>query len=170
MQIINPTVAPDEVRELQALARDQAALELGAGFGYSTVELCAVAREVWSVDWHQGDPQAGSGQTAAGYLERTAEWRDRLRLIVVVGRFAQVLPRLRPASFDLIFHDGYHTAEAVAADLRMALPLLRWGGYIACHDYGLFGVKQGSESVLGPPDRVTQRLAVWGPSQGRWHT
>lgn len=169
MQIERPTVKDDELGLLLELARDKAVLELGAGYGWSTVELAKVARVVVSVDWHHGDPQAGEGDTLRGYLERVEAGVEAGKVVPVVARFERVLPLLRPAAFDLIFHDGYHTAEAVEADLRLALPLLGWGGWIAAHDYGLFGVRPGTLEVLGEPDLLVRSLAAWGPNLGRWH-
>lgn len=159
-----------ETEELQRLAQGGRVLEMGAQFGYSTVQLAQTAREVWSVDWHYGDPQAGERDTLAEWAGHTASLRRAGKVIGVVGRFADVLPWLQPASFDLIFHDGYHDAEAVAADCRMALPLLSWGGAFCAHDWTLFGVTPGLEPVLGPPTRVIDRLAVWTSPWGRWRT
>lgn len=163
------TVSDAELATLRALGTDKMILELGSAQGISTAALCGFARQVWSVDWHRGDLQAGEGDTLPAFLARTNADRYFGRLVVAVGSFTDVLPLLAPAGFDLIFHDGFHDAAAVAHDLRLALPLLTWDGYIAAHDYGLFGVKQGSESVLGPPDLVVQSLAVWGPNRGRFH-
>ncbi len=45
----------------------------------------------------------------------------------------EILPFLRPESFDLIYLDGRHTYEQVLEDLKNAAPLLREGG-ILCGD------------------------------------
>jgi Methyltransferase domain len=169
VRIDGPTVTPEELAALLELARDQVVLELGAGYGYSTQELSSVAARVWSVDWHHGDPQAGEGDTLAGYLGRVRLAQLSGRVISVVGRFDSVLPLLQPASFGLIFHDGYHERAAVEADLRMARPLLSWAGAIAVHDYGLFDVEPATQSVLGPPHEVRGRLAIWRSMPGRSH-
>jgi predicted O-methyltransferase YrrM len=186
------TVSDAELGLLLPLAERREVLELGSWLGWSTVELCKVATRVWSVDWHhdqlaltrrKGGPpvrfsdtdldtlhQPEAGWTLPRFMRRTARAQFEGRLLVAVGRVEAVLPYLGPARFELIFHDADHTAEGVARDLRLALPLLTWDGWIAVHDYGRWGVKPGAESVLGPPDHVVQTLAVWGPALGRWHT
>jgi glycosyltransferase involved in cell wall biosynthesis len=49
-----------------------------------------------------------------------------------------VLPALQKqgALFDGVFLDAQHDAAAVQADMDLALPLIRPGGWIAWHDYG----------------------------------
>lgn len=170
MSIVQPTLHGDELAALLALAEAKTVLELGSGYGHTTVHLAQVAERVWSVDWHQGDAQTGRQDSLPAYIFRVRQ-NDPGRIIVsVVGRFQQVLPLLRLAEFDLIFHDGLHTAEAVAQDLRLALPLLRWGGWVACHDYGNYGVRAGSFPSLGEPDQRVRSLAIWRPDLGHWRT
>lgn len=183
------TVTDQELDLLRPLAYGRVVLEVGSWYGTSTVALCEVAREVWSIDWHGGQywqrVRAGEGlrePTAAqvasamapeggwslpGFLERTQTWSAVGRLVAVVGPSHKALARLRPGSFGLIFQDADHSAEGVAADLELALPLLAPGGVIAVHDYGLWGVKQGAESILGPPDELARTLAVWRLGSGR---
>jgi predicted O-methyltransferase YrrM len=50
-----------------------------------------------------------------------------------VGASEDVLPRLEPASFDVIFLDGSHAVDDVSSDLLQALRLIRVGG-IVCGD------------------------------------
>lgn len=170
MKIERPTVSPEEMALLLELAKDKTVLELGAGYGWSAVELIKSARQVWSVDWHRGDDQAGWGDTLGAYFERTRDYIDSGRIVALVGRFEWVLPYLRAASFGLIFHDGHHSAPSVEADLRLALPLLEWGGWVAAHDYGLFSVREGSLPILGEPDLQVRSLAAWRPDAGHWHS
>jgi predicted O-methyltransferase YrrM len=161
-------VTGDEIRELRRLATAKRVLELGSQFGYSTVQMGSVAERVYACDWHFGDPQAGARDTLVEWAGHTSSLRRSGRVIGLVGRFDAILPLLQPASFDLIFHDGFHEAEAVAWDVRMALPLLSWGGSICFHDWGLFGVAGGVEPMLGKPDYVVDRLAVFTSLSGRW--
>lgn len=183
------TVTDEELDALLPLATQAVVLEVGSWFGASTVELCKVAREVWSVDWHGGqywqrirageglrEPSAaqvasvmtpGGSWSLPGFLENTAEWQAGGRLVTLIGPSHRILPRLALGSFDLIFQDADHSAEGVASDLRLALPLLHRPGYVAVHDYGLWGVRSGADSILGPPDFVTRTLAVWGSGSGR---
>lgn len=161
-------VTADEARELRSLATGRRVLELGAQYGYSTVQMARVASVVYSVDWHFGDAQAGKVDTIWEWSQNTSSLRQAGRVVGLVGRFDAILPLLQPASFDLIFHDGFHEAWAVAADCRMALPLLSWGGVVCFHDWGLFGVAGGVEPMLGKPDYVIDRLAVFTNPSGRW--
>lgn len=161
-------ITREETEELHRLAAGATVLELGAQFGYSTVWLAQVARVVYSCDWHYGDPQAGERNTLSDWAGNTESLRRAGKVIGLLGRFDSVLPLLQPASFELIFHDGYHEAAAMRQDLRMALPLLSWGGAFCAHDWGLFGVSEALEPVLGAPTRVVGRLAVWANWSGRW--
>lgn len=163
-------VTRDETDELQRLAQGGVVLELGAQYGYSTVWLARAARVVYSCDWHFGDAQAGEGDSLREWAGNTQSLRREGRVVGLLGRFEAVLPLLQPASFDLIFHDGYHEAEAMRADIRMALPLLSWGGAFCAHDWGLFGVGEALTPVLGAPTRVVDRLAVWAGWSGRFRT
>lgn len=159
--VIPTYVTREETDELERLAHSKRVLELGAQFGYSTVHLAHSAAEVWSVDWHFGDPQAGQMDTLAAWAGHTSSLRQSGRVIGILGRFEKVLPYLQPASFDLIFHDGFHSREAVGLDAKLCLPLLSWGGIFCAHDWGVFGVQQGLEPIFGRPTRVVGTLAVW---------
>lgn len=160
-------MTPAETEALVDLARGRTVLELGAQYGHSTRALCSSAYRVVSVDWHRGDAQAGPSNSLLPYLDNVAPDLESGVLIPVVGRFAEVLPLLAPASFNLIFHDGYHELVAMCDDFTRALPLLHWAGSVAVHDWGLFDVTPAAQAVLGPPDRVVGRLAVWTPRRDR---
>jgi predicted O-methyltransferase YrrM len=54
-------------------------------------------------------------------------------VVVLRGRSADILPKLAPGGFDLIFIDGDHRYAAAKTDLTLAVPLLRDGG-ILCGD------------------------------------
>jgi predicted O-methyltransferase YrrM len=159
--MIPTAITAEETAALVELARERVVLELGAQFGHSTVAMAEVALQVWSVDWHHGDPQAGFQYTLPAYFENVRAAAGVGRIIPVVGKFADVLPMLRPASFDLIFHDGLHELEAMVHDLTLARGLLRWSGAIACHDYGIYDVAEATAGVIGPPHRVVGSLAIW---------
>lgn len=169
MRIDNPTVGEGELTLLRELARDHRVLELGSGRGFATVELCKVARAVVSVDWHKGDDQAGRGDTLASFMERVRPWIESGKLSAVVARFEDYLPLTHNAGFELIFHDGHHGRESVFNNLRLALPALSWGGWIAVHDWGLYGVKEATDVIFGAPDLRVRTLAAWGPNLGRWY-
>jgi predicted O-methyltransferase YrrM len=54
-------------------------------------------------------------------------------IVMLRGKSKDVLPCLRPATFDLIFVDGDHRYSSASADLALASPLLKVGG-ILCGD------------------------------------
>ncbi|HET9870447.1 MAG TPA: class I SAM-dependent methyltransferase, partial [bacterium] len=161
-------VTREETDELERLGASKRVLELGAQFGYSTIHLARSAAEVWSVDWHFGDDQAGEMDTLSAWAGHTANLRKAGRVVGIIGRFEMVLPLLQPASFDLIFHDGYHGRAEVMRDARLALPLLSWRGIFCAHDWGSFSGVQGLATVMGSPDYVMGSLAVWLNPGGRW--
>lgn len=132
-----------EMAELRALAAGKVVLELGSFKGASTIEMVhGGAKRVHSVDWHLGDHHLGDQDSlgAMWHNLRAAGVRDRV--VLHVGTFLDVLPVLRPHSFDLVFIDGSHEQAAVARDLRLSQPLLHPNGVIACHDYGRWGVHE----------------------------
>lgn len=159
----------EETAALVELARDRLVLELGAQYGHSTLAMAAVARQVWSVDWHRGDDQAGRRETLEAYWANVRDSALEDKVIPVVGRFAEVLPLLRLASFGLIFHDGYHELKAMISDLTLARPLLEWSGALAVHDWTLFDVTPACLGLFGPPHRTAGRLAIWQSIPGRSH-
>lgn len=160
-------VTPTETRELVRLAEGRTVLELGTQWGYSCLEMAETAALVVTVDWHMGDEDAGEMDTLPGFVSNYRDRHGLASLIPVVGRIERVLPMLRPASFDMLFHDAGHDEASVRRDLALALPLLRLGSVIAVHDWGLFGVNAGTADTLGPPDAIIGRLATWRLWPGR---
>lgn len=78
------------------------------------------------------------------------------RVTKIVGPSQQHLRSLEPASFDIIYVDGGHTADDVLADAVLAWPLLRDGGLMIFDDYGWEGRPTG-----GPlPIELLPRLAI----------
>ena len=129
-------VTREESLALAELARGEQVLEMGAFYGHSTVVLASVAEHVVSVDWHQGDSHAGDYRTETQYRANLERYGVADRVSVIVGRFEDVLPSLEGSVFDGLFLDAHHTFESVSADLDLALPLVRPGGFVAFHDYG----------------------------------
>src|SRR5258706_8640351 len=135
---IPTAITADEAAKLATLAAGKDVLELGAWHGFSTVILAQAARRVTSVDWHQGDVHAGEGDTWDGYRANLTRYGVTGKVDGRRGRFSDVLPALakQGALFDGCFLDAQHDSASVAADLALALPLIRPGGFIAFHDYG----------------------------------
>jgi predicted O-methyltransferase YrrM len=148
-----------EVNRLVELATGMVVLEIGSYLGHSTVSMAKVAAVVHAVDWHRGDPHAGTEETVHPFLDNLAAHGVRDQVVTHVGRTEDVLPFLRPRIFDLVFHDAYHTTEAVTDDIALFWPLVKSGGVVAFHDYGLFGVKEAVDR-LGLLIEHTETLAA----------
>lgn len=131
-------ITTEEATQLARLAVGQDVLELGAFCGFSTVVLASVARRVWSVDWHGGDPHAGMGDTWAAYNANLSLYGIRDRVEICRGRFGDEVPKLAEAGVkvDGTFIDGQHDEDSVRADLALALTVTAPGGWVAFHDYG----------------------------------
>lgn len=161
-------VSKAEAAELAIQAFQCTVLELGTQWGYSCLEMAETAELVVTVDWHMGDSEAGEMDTLPGFVSNYRARHGRGNLVPVVGRIEQVLPLLRPWSFDMLFHDAAHDADSVRQHLALALPLVRPSGVVAIHDWGLFGVQAAAEPILGPPPVIVGRLALWRLWPGRW--
>lgn len=66
----------------------------------------------------------------------------------VIARSQDYLPKLPPETFDLIFIDGDHSAEAVQEDAKNALRLIAHNGTIIFHDFGSKPLRQAVFNVL----------------------
>lgn len=160
-------VTAGETAALVELARGRVVLELGTQYGHSALAMAESAELVVTVDWHWGDKDAGWRDTLSAFVANLRGHPQQSRVIPVVGNIGDVLPLLRPLSFDLLFLDAGHDRVSVARDLGYALPLLRSPWSVAAHDWGLFEVSPTAGYLLGPPDRVVERLAIWSAKRGR---
>ncbi len=140
---IPSAVTQEEAAKLATLATGKDVLELGAWHGFSTVILAQAARRVCSVDWHQGDDSIAAmggadGDTWESYRANLARYGVSANVDARRGRFEDVLPELAKQGvlFDGVFLDAQHDTASVEADLALALPLVRPGGFVAFHDYG----------------------------------
>jgi predicted O-methyltransferase YrrM len=157
-------VTVDEARALADLARGKTVLELGAYHGFSTVVLASVAELVVSVDWHQGDDMAGRGDTWGMFMSNLTRYGVEGYVKPIRQRFDVALPGLAKFDwqFDGCFLDAHHSEESVRADLALALPLIKPGGFMAFHDYGRnsatgnpgFGVTEAADDLVGIAGRV----------------
>ena len=126
-------LTPAEGAVLAELAAGKRVLELGSYTGLSTIIMARVAASLWSVDWHGGDPEIGQKDTLATLDRNLRRFGMRARVVIVAGRFADVLPVLG-GLFDVVFIDGAHDYESVRHDTREALRLVAPGGTVAWHD------------------------------------
>ncbi|MGH7483990.1 MAG: class I SAM-dependent methyltransferase [bacterium] len=161
---IPTAVTSKEAAKLADLAYGGTVLELGAHFGFSTIVMADVANRVHSVDWHQGDPHAGLGNSLATFLDNLDSYGVRSRVTVHMGRFEHVLPTMRTGYFDGCFFDGSHDYDSIVEDIDLAYRLVRPGGWLAFHDYGRFDVSRALENTISVPLTVIDSLAVCNKS------
>lgn len=168
---IPSSVSEQECEKLAELASNKIVLELGAWQGRTTVCIAQTAAVLHSVDWHKGDAHAGETQTLPHYLRNLHRYGLYDRVVTHIGRFETVLPALCEGYFDMVFLDGFHTYEAVKTDLHRALKVLRPGGVLVFHDYGVvasshggdkFGVTEAVDEAF-PVDELVGSLAIVHP-------
>jgi len=143
-----PTVAGDIV-------------EIGSAYGRSTVCLAWGVRRcgqghVWAVDPHTGGRKFRDklGQ-AAGQFTSLDGFRANLRrfglqslVTPVVKTSEQALRDWEGRPIRLLFVDGWHTYEAVRADIAGWGRLVVSGGWIAAHDYQQEAVQRAMADAL----------------------
>jgi predicted O-methyltransferase YrrM len=111
-------IDPWEGRLLSELAIGKRVIEIGTGLGISTAALARSAFEVVTVDV---DPWVAA--VIAPTLPPTVTFRSTCPN-----------PGDYPP-FDLAFIDGCHSADAVTADVKAVLPLLRHQALVVFHDW-----------------------------------
>jgi predicted O-methyltransferase YrrM len=159
--LISTSLTAAEAIRLARLAAGRDVLEIGSAFGYSAcVMALAGARHVTAIDPHAW---LGSYDAMAANL---AACGQSATVTIVQATSGEVLPRMAPLGFDLAFIDGDHAYEAVLADVKGVLPLLRPGGVLACHDRGedccCPGVRQALDELFpgGPYELVDTLFMV----------
>lgn len=131
-------------------------LEIGSWAGQSAMlwgdELRRSARpgKVFCIDtWKPfASPQQISGSAGIASMDRAAR-RDKIfslfwhnvmasglddLIVPLRGRSTDILPILRPRSFDLVFVDASHAYTDFVADLKLSAPLVKVGGLICGDD------------------------------------
>lgn len=155
-------VTEAECERLASLAHDAYVLEIGAYYGRSTIALASVAKVVHSIDPHRGGPDEDP-DTLPSFLENLSAHGVRGNVVVHVGLSTDVLPLVRPDSFDVVFVDAMHQRPEVDADVALAAGCVRAGGWLAMHDYGLDGVYVGDEwHPFGVTEAVDEFVALTG--------
>jgi predicted O-methyltransferase YrrM len=159
--LISTSLTAAESDRLAELAAGRDVLEIGSAYGFSAcVMALAGAKHVTAVDPHTW---LGSHEAMVSNLDKAGVAES---VTIVRDASPAALAGLGP--FGLVFVDGDHSAEAVAADVAAARAALDDGGVLAVHDYGedccCPGVRQALD-ILFPagPDELTDTLFVVAP-------
>lgn len=154
----------EEAETLARLAKDKIVLEMGSWVGLSTIVLARVAKEVVSVDWHQGDQEMGHQRTLTEFI-RNLQTHSPLKAAVsfMVGKFSKILPVLRDNAFDMAYIDGAHDTDSVVHDTKQAVRVVKQGGILAWHDANRQNVWEAileTTKGCGEVQRGPGRLAI----------
>ena len=123
--------------------------------------------ELWAVDpWQPVAPTKNYAPLHASMTDFLATFPDVERLRILRAPSPAALRVFEDASVDMVFVDGDHAPDAVAADVTEALRIVKPGGLISGHDYGVNnGIPAALERVLG---RV--EVAPWDTAEDGWFT
>lgn len=138
MQVTIPTALTDaESEKLKRLAEDKHVLEIGSLLGYSTVIMAHVAKQVISIDPHDGYPEDNPTSTLAQYVRNLNEYGCN-NVVTVVDTWENALvPGHNYYPYDLVFVDFTGKYEDTLKCLLHFAP--EWGWRlktIAVHDCG----------------------------------
>jgi SAM-dependent methyltransferase len=132
---IDGWLRPAEGAKLAELAAGKRVLEIGSYFGLSTVCLARTAAHVTAIDPHDGRGTHVPQSTIGRMKLNLARYGVSAKVQIRQATAAEAHASMNGDAFDLIFIDGAHDRESVAADIDIARQRLAPGGLIAFHDY-----------------------------------
>lgn len=123
-----------EGKALADLCAGKRVLEIGSYCGLSTICIARTAKHVTAVDYFDGRGTPNPRDTLPEFKDNINRYgvSEKISIEHPDSLTSGELPR---PEFDLVFIDGAHDYEAVAADVVKALNLLAPGGLLAFHDY-----------------------------------
>lgn len=127
------------------VTKESVVLETGCFFAASTFIFSKFARFVISVDTRIR-PEA-------------TQWIEECmpNVMTIVSDSSRVKSMLSGNKFDIVYLDTLHTEDHVSREIAELLPLVKYGGILAGHDYSTkpgYGVVQAIQKMLGSPDKV----------------
>lgn len=102
--MIPTAVTQAETEEIQRLARNRIAIEVGSLLGYSTVKIAQVAAHVTSLDPHEGYPEDNPRPTLSAFLENLERFNVRENVTPIIAN-DDYLGMLRAETFGFAFID-----------------------------------------------------------------
>ena len=154
---ISTSLTAAETDALRELARGRVVLEVGSAYGYSTIVMAQVADHVFSIDPHSGYGALPDSLNVMRQNIHAYDVADKVTIMIGHSQPAMWALARGGATFDLIFIDGDHRAEAVTADITNAILLSEDGPCVrAVHDYG----EETCPDVKVAVDRTSHRVAI----------
>jgi predicted O-methyltransferase YrrM len=130
-------------RTVRALPHPARIAEIGSWQGRSTIVMARALRDaelergrIFAIDPHQGSVRH-PGDTLSAFRRNVARAGVAgcvEEMVCPSAQAARVLAERR-VPLDMVFIDGDHSEEAVRADIRGFVPLLRPQGIVAFHDW-----------------------------------
>jgi predicted O-methyltransferase YrrM len=153
-------MTPIEGEALAELARGKRVLEVGSYCGLSTICMAQTAREVVSVDPHDGRATPNPMDTLGEFTNNCFRYGVCPTIFIgTLDQFGDPLP------FDLAFIDGAHHYTAVRDDVARVRPMLAPGGLIAFHDGNHAGVSRAIRELDGEILAAHDTLVVVRPRE-----
>lgn len=140
--------------------------EIGVHRGECSAHLLELhpGLKLYMIDMWAPNTYAGKGDDAATgpyrkiYQEQAEENykiacdiadKYKMSAYILRGGSLQVVKWIADGSLDFCFIDASHAYEDVKADILAWLPKIKKGGYLFCHDYGLFeGVTRAVDEIF----------------------
>lgn len=132
-------------------------LELGTSLGFATQAL-SLANPSSKIITIEGCPETSK------YTKNKFELQELNNIELITGNFSEVIPKLHPSTFDLVFFDGNHTKEATLNYFECLLPKANNDSIFIFDDiYWSKGMTEAWETIKQHP-RVTVSIDTfyWG--------
>lgn len=149
---IPSALSDKEASVLYATCMGAKVLEIGSLFGYSTIIMAQSARVVFSVDPHEGYPEADPKSTLMEYCKNISSYKN---IVPIIAKAENVVHHL--GNFDVAFIDAMGTYDCT----KQLLDLVKYIPTVLVHDYG-HGVWNGATRAVNEicVPKVVDTLAI----------